>query len=105
MLVDLLLMTLIIVFIIDLSGVIDSMESVLSRWLKGPARIPKPFSCSLCMSWWCGLAYLLCVGHFTLAYVAYMALLAFLTPVFSTFMVWIRETLTWVVDKGFECLK
>lgn len=105
MIIDLLLITLLCVFIIDLSGIIDSIETVLSKWLKGKARVPKPFSCSLCLSWWVNLIYLLCVSKFTLPYIAITALFAFLTPVFSSILVWIRETLIWVVDKAYSALK
>lgn len=30
----------------------------------------KPFTCSLCMSFWCGIIYLLCTGNFTIPYLA-----------------------------------
>ena len=103
--IELLIITLLIVFIIDLSGFIDEVERVLSKWLKGKVRIPKPISCSLCSSWWVNLIYLLCVGQFTLPYIAIVALFAFLTPVFGTLMMLIRETLNYILNKGFEGLK
>ena len=105
MILDLLLITLIIVFIIDISGVIDSIEQALSKWLKGKVRIPKPFSCSLCSAWWVGLIYLLCLRQFTLVNIAIVALFAILTPVFSTFMVLVRETLIWALEKAYKALK
>ena len=105
MILDLLLITLIIVFIIDISGVIDSIEEALSKWLKGKAKVPKPFSCSLCSSWWVGLIYLLCLHQFTLVNISIVALFALLTPVFSTFMVLVRETLIWVLEKAYKALK
>ena len=105
MILDILLITLIIVFIIDLSGIIDSIESGLSKWLKGNAKVPKPFSCSLCMSWWVNLIYLLCIHQFTLAAIAIVVLFALLTPVFSTLLVLVRETLIWVLEKAYSALK
>lgn len=105
LIIELLIITLLIVFIIDLSGFIDEIERALSKWLKGKVRIPKPISCSLCMSWWVNLIYLLCIGHFTLPYIAIVALFAFLTPVFGALMILIRETLNYILNKGFEGLK
>lgn len=105
MIIDLLLITLIIVFIIDISGVIDSMEEMLSKWLKGKVKIPKPFSCSLCSAWWIGLIYLICLKEFTLVNISIVALFAILTPVFSTFMVLVRETLIWAIEKAYKALK
>lgn len=105
MILDLLLMTIIIVFIIDLSGVLESIEAFLSKWLKGKAKVPKPFSCSLCSTWWSGLIYLWVCSQFTLLNITIVALFAFLTPVISNLLVWIKETLSWMIDKGYECLK
>lgn len=93
MILDLLQITFIIVFIIDISGFIDEAEIMLGKWLKGKVIIPKPFSCSLCMSWWVNLVYLLCVGQFTLTNITIVAIFAILTPVISTFVIWLREML------------
>ena len=100
-----LLITLIWVFIIDLSGFIPTVEEALSKWLKGNAHIPKPFNCSLCMSWWTNLIYLLCIGKLTLPYIAIVALFAFLTPVFALLFVWVRETLNKLLNKALEGIK
>lgn len=105
MLIDLFLITLIIVFIIDISGFVDEMETILSKWLKGKARVPKPFSCSLCMTWWTGLIYLLIIGEFTLLWIATVALFAFLSGVLATLLICIRETLNWVIEKAYNALK
>lgn len=105
MLIDLFLITLIIVFIIDISGFIDEMETILSKWLKGKARVPKPFSCSLCMTWWTGLIYLLIIGEFTLLWIATVALFALLSGVLATLLICIRETLNWVIEKAYNALK
>ena len=105
MLIDLFLITLIIVFIIDISGFIDEMETILSKLLKGKARVPKPFSCSLCMTWWTGLIYLLIIGEFTLLWIATVALFAILSGVLVTLLICIRETLNWVIEKAYNALK
>lgn len=83
MFLDLLFLALITVFIIDYSGVIQSLEEGLQKWLKMPnrAHIPKPFSCSLCMTFWLGLFYLLITAHFSLMGVAYVCFLAAMSQV------------------------
>lgn len=91
------LITLIIVFIIDLSGFIEEVEVMLSKWLKIKAVIPKPFSCSLCLTWWINLFYVLFSGNISLLLVAYIALNAFLTPLFYDSLVIIRETLQGII--------
>ena len=84
--IDLLLLQIIIVFIIDISGVIDNIKSLLMKTLtKG--RIGsndyrlKPIDCSLCTTFWAGLIYLLITSTFSIGNMAYVCLLAFLTPV------------------------
>ena len=105
MILDLFVMAVTIVFIIDISGVIDSMEEGLSKWLKGKVRIPKPFSCSLCSMWWLGLIYLWIYSQLTLVNISIVALFALLTPVISSLLVLVRETLLWVVGKAYNALK
>ncbi len=67
--------------VIDLSGIIDSLDTFLTKVLKTKARVPKPFSCSLCMTWWTCFFWLLFKGELTWAYAAISLGLAFLTPV------------------------
>lgn len=54
------------VFLVDFSGFISEMEKYLTSWFKSPVplKIPKPAGCSLCLSWWIGLIYLLVTGEF-----------------------------------------
>ena len=93
-LIKLLIIQFIIVFIIDLSGVIDELEKMIAKWLKVPkVRIPKPFSCSLCSTWWIGIIYLIVMGQFTILMLGYVALLAYLTPVSYNFLIMIKEAL------------
>ena len=101
LMINLLLMTCIIVFIIDLSGVIDEMEKGLAKWLKvKTVHIPKPFSCSLCMTWWSGLLYLILAQALTWKMVGYLALLSFFTPVIYNALRFFRD----LFDKFIDCL-
>ena len=94
---DLLFLTLVVVFIVDLSGWTDTWLGWLSRWLGHPVLSLKPFSCSLCMTWWSGIVYLLVTGRFCLPLLAYVALLAFLSLPISELLIFIRETiLRWI---------
>lgn len=83
MFLDLFFLAFITVFIIDYSGVIQSMEEGLQKWLKMPnkAHVPKPFSCSLCSTFWLGLIYLLGTAQFSFMGVAYVCFLSSMTPV------------------------
>ena len=48
---------------------------------KVPLKIPKPFSCSTCMTWWTGLVYLLIVNQFTFINLLFLALICCCTRV------------------------
>lgn len=85
------IITLLIVWVIDISGIIEEMEKALSKWLGvKKARIPKPFSCSLCMTWWTLLLFFLLTGNFTIYTVGLSGLFAFLTPFFYDTLVFVR---------------
>ena len=92
-LLDVIFIQIIVCFIIDLSGVIQSMEDGLSKLLKFKCVIPKPFSCSLCSGWWINLIYLIITHHFTLPYVVFVALVSFFSKNISGILRWIQESL------------
>ena len=92
-LLDVIFIQIIVCFIIDLSGFIQSIEEGLSKWFKFKCVIPKPFSCSLCSGWWINLIYLIITHHFTLPYVVFVALVSFFSKNISGFLRWIQEAL------------
>lgn len=105
---DLLLLACIIVFIIDLSGFIPEMSERIWKILYKNVKyvdwiIPKPFSCSLCMVFWIGVIYLIFTG-FSLYMLAYVALLAFLTPVIKDVLLYVRELLIYFTNKLYELI-
>lgn len=104
MMLKLLILTCIIVFIIDLSGIITEMENILSKWLKAKILIPKPFSCSLCLTWWIGLLYLLVYGKFTIIWIGYVALLSLLTTTIYNGLLMIRDLLNKIIDWVYNTL-
>ena len=96
-LLNLLLLQLIIVFIVDLSGVMTHIKRWIWRWLKKDRPYKdfpfKPFDCSLCSTWWAGLIYLLITHSFTIPYIGYVALLAFLASTAATLLQLIKDAL------------
>ena len=93
---NLILLQIIVVFIVDISGAIDSLKSGL-KWvltkgaMKGSNYDLKPLSCSLCSSWWACLIYLLVTGHFTIPFIAFVAFQC-------TFCTQIKDTILCVGD-------
>lgn len=69
------------VFIIDYSGIIQSVEGMIAKAIGFPSvRIPKPFSCSLCSTWWSGLAYLIWTHNISIPHICWVGFCAAITP-------------------------
>lgn len=91
---EVLIIAAIVVFIVDLSGVVQSISELLWKVTKLPYKgwiLPKPFSCSLCLTFWFGLLYLLIAGKFTLTGVLLVCLASWFTPVISTILISVRD--------------
>ena len=105
---ELLLICAIIIFICDLSGAIDDLViPIVKRVLNIPknANISiKPISCSLCMVFWLGLLYLLIHHAFTIPNIAYVCLLAYLTPHLKAILLYIKEFLIWIENKFYKII-
>ena len=100
--INLILIQIIVVFIIDLSGIVDTVKKFIWRkWIKvGDYHnlSLKPFSCSLCSTWWLCLIYLLITSNFNLLTIAITAILAFLAGTMGDFLIWIKDLLTHIIN-------
>ena len=100
--VNILLLSTIIVFIVDLSGAISNLlKPIVKYFLHIPPHkdINLPLiECSLCVTWWCGLLYI-CIASIANAFtfnqflilVSVLALVSFLTPVIKDILVLIKD--------------
>lgn len=83
-LLNLLIIQFITVFIVDISGVVDSIKTGI-KWILTKGKMKdsdyrlKPFDCSICMTFWSGLIYLICTSEFTFINIAIVCALAALT--------------------------
>lgn len=73
---ELTMLTVVVVFIVDVSGFLDTIKSWLSKWLDKKVSTLKPFDCSLCMTWWAGIVYAIFQNEFTLHVVTFVCGLA-----------------------------
>lgn len=92
------------VFVVDLSGWTETWTGWLRRWLRkeldgSDIKDLRPFTCSLCMTWWLGLGWLLIRGWFCLETVAFVALVAFLTKPAAELATAVRYLLQAVICK------
>lgn len=95
--------TVICVFIIDISGALDSLKSAL-KWIvtkgamSGNEYRLKPFDCSLCTTFWSGLIYLLIVGKFTLPFVVAVCLFAAFSGIIKSSILLIEDIVTKIIQ-------
>ena len=106
MALDLIILTIIVVFLIDLSGVIESLTGVVKKWLGTTKEISlKPLSCSLCMTHHTLFIYLLVVGHLTLLNYLIVCLLAYFTPVIKDLMIMAKDLMIKGIDYLYFLIK
>lgn len=101
---DLFLIAVIVVIIIDLSGITLSIKSGIKRLLtRGRMSDPnyslKPIDCSFCMTFWTGLVWLLVTHSFSLWMLTYLLLLCVMTPVIRDVIILIRELFIKIIKK------
>lgn len=101
--VELLLIAAVVVFIVDLSGWTDTWLGWLSKFTGRlhypPVRSLRPFSCSLCMVWWCCLALAWYEHRLTWPVAAYIAGLSFFSITLRELFIFLRETLTGAIAR------
>lgn len=92
--------TAIIVFIVDISGFTEAWRSALGRWLHISIREDiKPWTCSLCMVHHIGVIYALCVQAFSLPVWVFICLCAFMAKPVGQLVVTLRDLLEALVFK------
>ena len=98
--IDLLLVAFITIYVVDISGFTESWRSLVATKLHISHLKPlPPFDCSLCMTWWVCIIYALCSGSFSLPVLAYIAALSFLSIPIGQFCIFIREGITFLLNK------
>ena len=102
LLINILLIAVIAVFIIDLSGAINNLAKPLVRkilHLSPNADIHLPLiGCSLCVTFWVGLIYLLAAKSFALPGIVAVCIASFLTPVISDTLILCKDILAKIID-------
>ena len=96
-LVDILLLAAIIVFVVDLSGFTQTWKSWLGKWLGVQVGAVPPFDCSLCLTFWAGLIYLLATDNFTIPALAFLCMVAYCTTLIAEVLTALRELVSALV--------
>lgn len=103
----LLLITMMTVIVVDLTDFITAIKKAVWRWVFKDKRqysdFPlKPLDCSLCLSFWLGLLYLVIWGKWSLGLMALQLFLSFLTPVFKDALMLVKAMLQRMIDAVYD---
>lgn len=101
------LLTVMMVIVIDLTDFIDSVKQGVWKWVfkdKRPYKEfrMKPFDCSLCMSFWVGLLYLIIWGQWSLPLMVFQLFLSYLTPIFKDALLLVQTLLQRMIDAVYD---
>lgn len=101
---NLIYITLILIFIIDRCGFIEHVKDWFKKWLHITDISFKPFDCSLCMVHHIGLIYLLCT-HFTLPLYVFLCFMSLSTTYINYLLDVIFETIEFLIYKFEQVIK
>lgn len=95
--IDLILIQIIVVIIIDISGVVEHIEGLIARMLSLKKVKIHLIECSFCVSHWIGLFYLLLTGALSLNTYAIVLVLCFLTSVTKELLWTVRDFFIYLI--------
>ncbi len=104
MVINLFFITATICFIIDISGMMETVKQSLFRFVRGKkARYTgyrlKPFDCSLCMAWWCGIIYIVSSGNFGIPGIFAVAMFSFAAQLITHLLIAIKDLAGLLINK------
>ena len=97
--IDLFEITVIVVIIVDISGFVDSVKTLIGKVLGINNVKLKPLDCSFCVNWWLSLAYLLITNELSITAVMVTLLLSTITPVIGDLIYLIRDLIGKIINK------
>ena len=93
--INCLFITIIWIVILDQLHFWDDFSTMISSWLSGgKIKNPldwKPFNCSVCMSFWTNLAYIIVTNQFSILMVLYILTLSWGTPIISSILTLVKN--------------
>lgn len=99
--VELLIIAMVVCYVVDITGVVDSIKRLIWKWLKGSEYkdfLFKPFDCSLCMVFWVCLIYSFFNGIDIWVF-GYICLLSMMSEVITKLLTLARVALNKIEDK------
>ena len=93
--------TVIVVIIVDISGFVDSVKTLIGKVLHINNVSLKPIDCSFCLNFWVSMAYLLITNELTITAIMVTLLLSTMTPIIKDAIYLIRDLLGKAINKAY----
>lgn len=103
--IDLFEISIIVVIIVDISGFIDSVKTLIGKVLGINNVNLKPLDCSFCMNFWVSMCYLIYTNELSLNTVMFSLLMSVMTPTIQDLIYLIRDILGFILLKISKLLK
>lgn len=107
--VNMLIITAVVCFIVDLSGIVDTIKHFLWKKYINAGDYHnlalKPLDCSLCMTWWSCLLYIILSGHFTIPYIGLCAGLALISSNVSDLLRYVKDFFVWITNLLYKIIE
>ena len=100
--IDCLLITICWIIILDQLNFWEDFSSTIKSILtKGKFRNPiniKPFNCSVCMSFYCNLIYIIIIGKLSIFMIGYILVLSWSTPIISSVLTLLKNIFLKIIN-------
>ena len=93
--------TVIVVIIVDISGFVDSVKTLIGKVLHINNVSLKPIDCSFCLNFWVSMAYLLITNELTITAIMVTLLLSTMTPIIKDAIYLIRDSIGKAINKAY----
>ena len=99
--------SIIAIFIIDVSGFVQEAKRFLvsKKIIQNIHTSLKPFDCSLCMTWWSGILYLIVSCNFSLFGFFVLSVLAAMTSAVAAIMLFAVDAVKMLIDMFYNYIK
>lgn len=93
--------TVIVVIIVDISGFVDSVKTLIGKVLGINNVKLKPLDCSFCLNFWVSLTYLLITNELSITAIMVTLLLSTMTPIIKDAIYLVRDFLGKIISKAY----
>ena len=91
--------TVIVVIIVDISGFVDSVKTLIGKVLHINNVSLKPLDCSFCLNFWASIGYLVITNELTITAIMVTLLLSTMTPIIKDAIYLMRDLIGKAINK------